>query len=566
MHEIALVYTLTVGFGFALLFGLVTHRLKLSPIVGYLLAGLAVGPSTPGFMADAALAHQLAELGVVLLMFGVGLHFKIKDLLAVQWVAIPGAIAQSILATALGAFVFLKFGWEIHAAVVLGIAISVASTVVLIRVLADNDIVTAHSGRIAIGWLIVEDLLTVLVLVLLPALGKSADSSDRSATTILVAVLKLSVMTPLILIGGSKLIPWVFAQVARTRSRELFTLTVLVVALGIATGAATIFGASLALGAFLAGMIVGQSDVHHQAAADALPMRDAFAVLFFVSIGMLFEPRFLIERPGLVLATMAVILIGKSLAALVLVLALGESVKTALVVAIGLAQIGEFSFILAELARSLKLIPVDGNNALVAGALLSISVNPLLFRNRDRIERTLRSNSFIWGILNFRNRAKELRGSSVDVSPQDHASQAIIVGYGPVGQTLANILRRFEFHLTFIDLNLETIQKLKSQGHSAIYGDASRRDILEAAGIANTQYLLVTIPDLTGRIPVIATARLLNPNLTIMTRARYLAERAMLEDAGATFVAYEEAEVADALSKYLLKQLEIDEPDRLEVQ
>jgi CPA2 family monovalent cation:H+ antiporter-2 len=565
MHQIALIYTLTVGFSFALLFGLVTHRLKLSPIVGYLLAGLVVRPSTPGFIADAALAPQLAEVGVILLMFGVGLHFKIQDLLNVKSVAIPGAIVQSILATALGALVAILFGWDVHAAVVLGLALSVASTVVLVHVLADNDLITTHGGRIAVGWLVVEDLLTVLALVLLPAVGKSADSSDPHViTTIAIAVLKLALMIPLILIGGAKLIPWILSQAARTRSRELFTLTVLTVALGIAMGAASIFGASLALGAFLSGIVVGQSDVHHQAAADALPMRDAFAVLFFVSIGMLLDPRFLIQYPGLILATMAVILLGKSLAAFVITLVLRESVKTALVVAIGLAQIGEFSFILAEVARLSGLLPVHGTDVLVAGALLSIAVNPLLFRNREHIERLLRRNAFIWRVLNFRSRSEQDHVGTLHVEDEEHERRAIIVGYGPVGQTFANMLKEFEICFTVIDLNLETVRKLRAQGRSAIYGDAGTRAILEAARIHSARYLLVTLPDLAGRVAVIATARILNPELTIISRARYLAERAMLEDAGVNDVVYEEAEVARALSEHLSRQLRHDEPDVLQ--
>ncbi len=563
MHDMGLILTLTAGLTVAWVFGLITERLRLSPILGYLIAGIVVGPHTPGFVGDPHLVPQLAEFGVVLLMFGVGLHFKLKDLLAVKAVALPGALGQVLAATALGAFVAVKFGWTLSGGIVLGLAVSIASTVVLMRMLADNDLLNTVHGHIAVGWLIVEDLFTVLVLVLLPTItqalnGESANTGGM-ALSLLFAVARLAALIALVLVAGGRLIPALLTWVARMRSRELFTLTVLVVALGIATGSALIFGASMALGAFLAGMVVGQADVHHQAAADALPLRDAFAVLFFVSVGMLFDPHILIEQPALVAAVLSVILIGKPLVALAIVILLGHSLRTALTVAIGLAQIGEFSFILADMGKSLKLLPDSGHSVLIAAALISITLNPPLFRSLTPLEAALKKIPGLWRFFN--RKSKAVQPADVQTDPEE--IRAIVVGYGPVGRTLTRILSDFKIRPTIIDLNIDTVKKINAAGLSAIYGDAGRRDILEAAGVAHAKYLLVTLPDLTGRFPVIATAKLLNPAIQVLTRARYLGERPMLEEAGASSVAYEEAEVAVSLARFLLQEvgaseLEID--------
>ena len=566
MHDIGLILTITAGLSFALIFGVITNRLGLSPIVGYLLAGIAVGPYTPGFVADSKLATQLAEIGVILLMFGVGLHFKLSDLMAVRKIALPGAIVQSAVATGLGALAAVIFGWNLSAGVVLGIAISVASTVVLIRVLQDNNMLETRHGHVAVGWLVVEDIFTVLVLVLLPAIFTGQNGAEHGGAhgagqgSILesfgMAVLKLSILISLVLIGGGKVIPALLNFVARMRSRELFTLTVLVVALGIATGSAVVFGASMALGAFLAGMIVGQSEVHHQAAADALPMRDAFAVLFFVSVGMLFDPMFIINHPGLVLVTLGIIMLGKPAAALFIVLVLGYPVRTGLTVAIGLAQVGEFSFILGDLGKQLKILPTEGYSVLVAGALLSITINPILFRNLDRLERAMQNRPALWRFLNRRNKDFV---DMPEVAQQKQAditkTRAIVVGFGPVGKTLTKILSDFQIRPIIIEMNVDTVKKLNAEGYTAIYGDAGRREILEAAEIASARYLLVTLPDLAGRFPVIATAKLLNPNVTVLSRARYIGEREMLEEGGASGVAYEEVEVAVELAQLLLNQV-----------
>jgi CPA2 family monovalent cation:H+ antiporter-2 len=558
MQEFDLILTLAMAFSGALLFGYATQRLGLSPILGYLLAGVAIGPFTPGPVADAGLATQLAEVGVILLMFGVGLHFHLKDLLAVRRIAIPGAIGQSVIATLLGAVVAHSLGWGWGAGVVLGIAVSVASTVVLMRVLMDNDQLTTPQGHIAVGWLIVEDVFTVLVLVLLPAVASSTPAAGAGAVlaSIGMAVLKIGLLAVIVLLAGRRVVPWVLTQVARTRSRELFTLAVLAFALVIAAGSSVVFGASMALGAFLAGMVVGQTKMSEQAAADALPMRDAFAVLFFVSVGMLFDPRFLLEKPLLVMAVLAIILVAKPLVALGIVLGLGYSVTTAFTVAIGLAQIGEFSFILAGLARRIGVLPREGESVLVASALLSISINPLLFRAAGRFEARLRGRGKLWRLLNRRAEAlTRLRNTEMRqrIGEPDPRVRAIVVGYGPVGQTVKQILDGFSIQPIVIDLNVDTIKRLGDEGILAIYGDAGKEDILRAAGVEKAKYLLVTLPDLASRTPVLATARRLNADLSILSRARYLTEREALEQLGADAICIEEAEAAVGLSELLLR-------------
>ncbi len=408
MHNnIDLILTLTGGLAAALVFGYVTQRLGLSPIVGYLLAGIAVGPNTPGFVANREMAEQLAEVGVILLMFGVGLNFHLKELLAVRRIALPGAIVQSLVATALGAATAWAIGWDWAASVVYGLAISVASTVVLTRVLVDNNELHTPAGHIAIGWLVVEDLFTVVVLVLLPALAGDGAAGAAGVTVAFgLAALKIGALVALTFLLGSRLIPWLLTRVAATHSRELFTLAVLVIALGIAVGSATIFGVSMPLGAFLAGMVVGRSDFSHRAASDALPMRDAFGVLFFVSVGMLFDPHCLLEEPALVAATLAIIVLAKPLAALSIVLALRYPPKVALAVAVSLAQIGEFSFILAVLGKNLHLLPDSATNALVAAAIVSISVNPVLYRLVGPLEAWAGRHSRPWRWLAKRTLAR----------------------------------------------------------------------------------------------------------------------------------------------------------------
>jgi CPA2 family monovalent cation:H+ antiporter-2 len=634
---------LSVSLALALVLGLITQRLRLSPIVGYLLAGTLLGPKTPGFVVDPQMAQDFAEIGVVLLMFGVGLHFNLGELLAVNRIAIPGAVAQITVATLLGLAVTLASGWadetttliqEVGSGLILGIAISVASTVVLIRVLMDNDVLHTAQGHIAVGWLIVEDIFTVLVLVVLSAVAvppdkQTADAKRPPAQPVQVlspalqdalkltpeqrkqladvrqgvegelgqvltdeqkqqleqmrfsapdaakkenlwaalawAAVNMTFFAGLMVVAAKWIIPWLMRQVAMTRSRELFTLAVLALALAIATGSAELFGVSMALGAFLAGMVVGQTEVSHQAAADALPMRDAFAVLFFVSVGMLFDYSAVLHQPWLLLALLAVVLIAKPLTALVIVWAFRYSVRTALTVAIALAQIGEFSFLLAQEAERHGVLSAERQSLLVICALISITANPLLFSAIDPIERWLRARPRLWRAISQRAEAggvesNRLMGLRLAVRAQDEKEKlkAVVVGYGPVGQTATRILREFNIQPVIVDLNLDTVRGLADAGELAVYGDATRREILTSAGIRDAKYLLVTTPEVLVRTLVIIAAKDLNPDLHVITRARYVHERAWLEEVGATEVCTEEAETAVGLATVLLREVGAD--------
>jgi CPA2 family monovalent cation:H+ antiporter-2 len=561
-----LIATVAAGLTAALGFGYATTRVGLSPIVGYLLAGVLIGPHTPGFVGDVHIAHQLAEIGVILLMFGVGLHFHLKDLLAVRSVAIPGAVGQSLVATLLAVLVFGLFDIPWQTGVVIGMAMAVASTVVLMRVLMDANALNSGPGHVAVGWLIVEDIFTVVLLVLIPILGGRAGLDAAAAeaaaggsfwATLGVAMLKLGILVALVLVVGGRIIPKAMAHVARLRSRELFTLAVLVISNAIAVGSYFFFGASMALGAFLAGMVVAQSPVSHQAAADALPMRDAFAVLFFVSVGMLFDPGFLLAEPMMVLAALAIILLAKPLAALVIVAVLGHSARTALTVAIGLAQIGEFSFILSDLARQHGLMPDSGHNVLVAAAIISITLNPLLFSALPRLETWLRGRPRLWQLLNGR---AERRAAASNRALADHPETgeqaggrlAVVVGYGPVGRSVHRMLRDAKVSTVIVDLNLDTVSSLRRKGQAAVFGDASHESILEQADIRQASHLVLTLPESADRSAIVSAAKQLNPNLRILVRARYLRERDELEMAGATAAVFEELESAVALGRLVL--------------
>jgi CPA2 family monovalent cation:H+ antiporter-2 len=559
-HELPLITTIAAAFTAAWVLGLITQRLKLSPIVGYLLAGIVIGPHTPGFVGDAHLAAQLAELGVILLMFGVGLHFQLKDLLKVRNVAIPGALGQSLAATLLGGVVAVAAGWPLRSGLVLGMAMAVASTVVLVRVLTDSRKLDTIHGHVAIGWLVVEDLLTVVVLVLIPAIGTSPGSGNVWLA-LLLALVKLGALLALLLIGGSKVIPWIMVNVARLRSRELFTLTVLVMAMGIATASAYLFGASFALGAFLAGMVVGQSPVSHQAGADALPLRDAFAVLFFTSVGMLFDPRFVIHHPGLIVAFLAIVMIAKPLAAAVIVAIVGYPPRTALTVAFGLAQIGEFSFILSEVGRANGLINDAAHNVLVACAIVSITLNPLLFRTIDRVESLLKRRPMLWGLLTRKSRRREMRSNAraVELIQSSEAPLAVVLGYGPVGRTVDAILRGTNLETVVVDLNIDTVQRLTREGRAAIYGDAYNIEVMHQA-LGRATYLIITLPHSGNRTPLIAAAKLINPAVKVFVRAHYLAERRELQQAGAEAGVYEEVEASVALARLVLFERGVDEP------
>jgi CPA2 family monovalent cation:H+ antiporter-2 len=551
MAHLDLILTLTGGLAAALVGGYVTFRLGLSPIVGYLIAGFLVGPNSPGFTANKELADQLAEIGVILLMFGVGLQFHLKELLAVRRVAIPGAIAQSTVATVLGLLIGLAYGWGWSAGIVFGLAISVASTVVLMRILSDHGDLHTPTGHIAVGWLVVEDIFTVLVLVILPTLfGRGEVSPGAVAVGLVVAVVKLAAMIALTFIVGERIIPWLLDRVAATRSRELFTLTVLVLALGIAVGSAKLFGVSMALGAFLAGMVVGRSEFSLRAATEALPMRDAFAVLFFVSVGILFSPRHLLDAPGLVAATLAVVLIGKPLAAFCLVLMLNYPLRVAISVAVALAQIGEFSFILASAGKIVGLLDARANNTIIAAAIISITLNPILYRLIGPIERVLRR--FIGPP---RQEGVALSQRPDDESDQTDRFRAVVVGYGPVGRTLVQLLRESNVEPVVVEMNIHTVRRLNGEGIRAIYGDATHRETLVEAGVRGASAIILSSANMQGGGETIRLARELNPKTLIAVRANYLREHERLREVGADVVISGEGEVALSMTEFLLREL-----------
>ena len=576
MHNLPLLTTVAAGFAAAWVLGLITHRIGLSPIVGYLLAGVAIGPYTPGFVGDEHIAQQLAEVGVILMMFGVGLHFQLKDLIAVRGVALPGAIVQSLAATLVAMAAFHFFGWSWRSGMVMGMAMAVASTVVLLRVLMDKDMLNSSHGHVAVGWLIVEDIFTVLALVFVPMMAidaapaTSADAAQPTTsggglTTVLWAVGKLIALVAIVLFAGSRVVPWVLTQVAKLRSRELFTLTVLVLSIAIAVGSAVFFGASVALGAFLAGMVVAQSPTSHQAAADALPMRDAFSVLFFVAVGMLFDPQFLIERPYMIAAALGIVLLVKPLAALVIVAILGYPVRTALTVALGLAQIGEFSFILGQVAFENNLIPDTGQHILVGAAMISITLNPLLFGSLDRIEAWIQRRPRLWKLLSARvdRRQRILNQLSQPEIATSEKPIAVIVGYGPVGRVVDALLRDAGFHTVILEMNMQSVIGLVKAGRTVIYGDATRPDILDEAGVRKAAYLVVTLPHSTSRADLVHAARELNPDVQIIMRARYLTEGESLRIAGATRTVSEEGETGIAMARQVMELRNMD-PDTIE--
>ncbi len=546
-----LILTLTGGLGAALALGLVTQSLRLSPIVGYLIAGILVGPFTPGFVANAHLAEQLAELGVVLLMFGVGLHFNVGDLVSVRKIAIPGALIQILVATALGVLMTRGFGWSWGAGLVFGLAISVASTVVLVRMLSDHDALHTPAGHVAVGWLIVEDIFTVLVLVTLPILA--APAGGNGVTGLLVglgtAVLRIAGVVVMAWAIGRWLVPKLLAHISKTKSRELFTLAVLVLALGIAVGSTALFGVSMALGAFLAGMVVGQSEFSFRAASEALPMRDAFAVLFFVSVGMMVDPTQLLALSPLIAATTAIVVLGKGLAAFFAVRLLRHPVGTAVTVAVALAQVGEFSFILATLGRELDFLPAAATQVLVATSIVSITLNPVLFRYVAPAVRLLGGSS-------------APASAKMEPTPRGAAYGAVVVGYGPVGQTVVRVLRENGIDPVIIELNHETVRTLKQSGHAAVHGDASQSAILDHAGIRSVKTLVFaasgTPPD-----AIIAAARSLNPHVRIYARSTYVREVQASKQAGADVVVSAEVEVALALAEHLMVELGAT-PDQLD--
>ncbi len=572
MHEYDLLKILAIGFTLACIFGYFAHRLGFSPIVGYLLAGFMVGPHTPGFAADAALAHQLAEAGVILLMFGVGLHFDTKDLLAVKGVALPGAVAQSAIATALGTVTAWLMGFPAHQGIMLGLGLSVASTVVLLRVLTDNGVLDTIHGHVAVGWLVVEDLFTVFILVLLPSLASVMGGQGTGASAIAraagLALLRLSLLWIIVMVVGGKLVPWVLTKVVRSRSEELFTLSVLVSAFATAVAAAVFFQASMALGAFLGGMVVGRTRVSHQAAADLLPLRDAFAVLFFISVGMLFRPAFLLEHPLLILACLGIVLLAKPVTALVVVSALGYSASTGLIVAVSLAQIGEFSFILAQQAMSLNLISADLYNVLVVCSIISIALNPSLFRRIPALERWMSAHRALRRLLDARAEHKAARRQTFLNTPHvpdadSGVTTAIVVGYGPTGKSVVEALLARNIVPVVIDLNVDTVNGLNEEQKSpAIFGNSVKKEVLLAAGVKNASYMVITLPSAEMAAATATVASGLNPALRVLARARFVNDQRLFEQAGVAAVAYEEREVARALAGLLEQDLENCKNDR----
>jgi CPA2 family monovalent cation:H+ antiporter-2 len=546
MPETGLILTLAAGLGTALIGGYITQRLGLSPIVGYLIAGVVIGPFTPGYVADAHLAEQLAEVGVILLMFGVGLQFHLDELLAVRRVAIPGAVLQSLVAAGLGAVTARWFGWTWPAAIVFGLSLSVASTVVLIRVLSDSRQLHTNAGHIAVGWLVVEDIFTVVVLVLLPALAGSP-GAGTIALSLGVTILKIAGLGMLAAVIGSRVIPTILDHVAATRSRELFTLAVLALALGLAVSAALVFGVSMALGAFLAGMIVGRSDYSLRAATDALPMRDAFAVLFFVSVGMLLRPMALLEHTGFVLMALFIVLVGKPLTAALVTWAMRYPLRTTLSVAIALGQVGEFSFMLVTIGRTLGVVPPEALDVVVATAIISITLNPLAFRTIEPLTRRFGQMRM------FRSESAEplAVGASSSLDP---GSRAIVIGHGPTGRTVTRLLRENGISPTIVELNISAVRELREQGLSAVYGDASHTDTLVSAGLPHASTLIVSGAD-TGSPGIIQCARAINPTAHIFVRSAYLRDVPLLRNAGAEQVFAGEGEVALAMTEAVLRRL-----------
>jgi len=554
VHSYDLILTLTGGLGAALVLGYITQRLGLSPIVGYLLAGTLVGPHTPGFVADAALAGQLAEVGVILLMFGVGLQFHVEELLAVRRVAVPGAIAQSAVATLLGTLLARACGWDWPAGLIFGMALAVASTVVLIRVLADNNDLHTQAGHISVGWLVVEDLFTVIALVLLPALFGQATGTPLWQA-LLISGLKVSALVVFTAVVGTRVIPRVLDYIADTRSRELFTLAVLVIALGIAVGSSIIFSVSMALGAFLAGLVVGRSDYSLRAASDALPMRDAFSVLFFVSVGMLLDPGALLTSPGLLAGALAIVLIGKPVVALLLVWALRYPLRASLTVGIALAQIGEFSFILATLGRELGILTSVATNVIVATSIVSIVLNPVVYRTIRPFERWVRQRPRLWALLNRPTALADSLSPDRAVRHADPKHRAVVIGYGPTGRTVVRLLRDNQIEPTVIDLNVDAVRALRGEGLDAVYGDAADRQTLETAGIATAASLILGSAGMANSADVIRVARTVNPGIRVLARATYLRDVAALTAAGANQVYAGEGEVAVAFVTDILDTL-----------
>ncbi len=557
-HELALITTIASGLGLALALGLVASRLKLPPLVGYLLAGIVLGPATPGFVADLELAKQLAEIGVMLLMFGVGLHLSLDDLLSVRRIAVPGALFQILVATGLGMGLAETWGWSHGAALVFGLSLSCASTVVLLRALEDRGILDTVNGRIAVGWLVVEDLVMVLVLVLLPVFagllgGRPVDGGGSVWLTLGLTLAKVAGFVILMLIVGRRFFPRLLYWVARSGSRELFTLCVIATAVGVAYGAAKLFDVSFALGAFFAGMMMRESEFSHRAAAESLPLRDAFSVLFFVSVGMLFEPRVLVEEPLRVAAVAAIIMIGNPLAAITLVLAFRYPLNTALTVGASLAQIGEFSFILAGLGVSLGLLPKAGHSLVLVGALVSIALNQLIFAAVEPAQRWIRERSSL--ARKLERRLDPLAELPMSTDERLLTGQVVLVGYGRVGRRIADALRQRGIAIVVAEQNRDKVETLRELGIPAVSGDASDPAVLIQAHIARAAMMVIATPDTFNVRKMVEVARKLNPKIEVVVRTHNDSEAAMLrsENVGVVFIG--EQELAQGMTRHVLGRM-----------
>jgi CPA2 family monovalent cation:H+ antiporter-2 len=556
-HNIPLISTIAAALGLALILGFIAARVKLPALVGYLLAGVLIGPFTPGFVADTSLAGELAEIGVMLLMFGVGLHFSFADLLAVRRIAVPGAIVQIAAATIMGMVLAHFWGWSIGAALVFGLSLSVASTVVLLRALENLGVLDSFNGRVAVGWLVVEDLAMVLVLVLLPPLapwlsGNAAAGADTSSLWLSLGktLLQVGLFVALMLVVGRRLFPWILWQVQKVGSRELFTLCVVAAAVSIAYGATKLFGVSFALGAFFAGTVMRESEFSHRAAEESLPLRDAFAVLFFVSVGMLFDPMVLVRQPLQVLAVVAIIVVGKSLAAAGIVLLFRYPLNTALTVSASLAQIGEFSFILIALGASLKLLPPEAQSLVVAGALISIAVNPFVFKAVQPLQRWLLARSP--HARHLASRDDPLAELPMTTDPKFLSGHVVLVGYGRVGRHIASALSAQAVPFVVAEQNRELVEQLRADGVPAVSGDAALPEVLVQAHIARARVLVVATPETLVVRQMAACAKALNPQIEIVVRSHNEAEARMLEAELASKVFVGEQELADAMSRHVL--------------
>ncbi|ERS02272.1 sodium:proton antiporter [Acinetobacter sp. COS3] len=562
-HDVNLIILLAVGFGMALIFGYIAARLRLPPLIGYLIAGIIISPNTPGVVGDIQLANQLAELGVMFLMFGVGMHFSLSDLLQVRRIALPGAILQIAVATLLGMVVSMFWGWSFGSALIFGLSLSCASTVVLLKALGDRGLLDSVNGKIAVGWLLVEDLVMVLALVLLPAtavlLGGHAlpgtDTSQSIWMTIGLTLLKVTGFIAFMLIIGKRLVPMIMQFVARLGSRELFTLTVVAAAVSIAYGSYAVFDVSMALGAFFAGMVVKESDFSHRAEEETLPLREIFAILFFVSVGMLFDPRILVEEPLHILAVVAIIMVGKTLAAMALVLFFRYPINTALTVGASLAQIGEFSFILATLGLALGLLTPEAQNLILAGALFSITLNSFIFSAIEPVQRWIRERSHLARLLERSGDPLAMLPDEVD---QEYLrDQVVIIGYGGVGRRISENLMEQNIKVVIAEENREIVEKLRTQGIAAVSGEATEPNVLIQAHIQHARLLVISPMDILDIHRIVDISKQLNPEIQVLICAESKEEAAVIREENIGEVFYAKEEMAKNMSHHILNQIEL---------